>query len=401
MSSVDKHPDENALNPSSAAARRWARTWVEIDPDALRRNWRRIVAHLPAGGFAIACVKKDGYGHGLLNVARALAGEENLWGLGVATIEEAVALRECGMRNAECGIDKTTHILVMVPLEGEALDEAIRLKTTLTITDLNEARAADRAAAGLGLTASAHFKFDTGMGRLGRLPDEVAAEFVEIARLPNLRVEAVYTHLADAWHDETSRARQRAAMARFREAAGDAAKTLPVHWGGSDAMVFLRDLPPGDGLRAGIALYGDHPAADFEPAMTFKTRIVYRRRVPPGTPISYGSEFTTTRETELAVIGAGYGNGVLRALGNKADILIDGQRCPIRGRVCMDQVIVDVTDPLAAGASIQVGDEAVIFGRQTTPDGATTILPAAEQARHAGTISYELFCLAGQMNPHR
>lgn len=319
-------------------------------------------------------------------------------------------------------MEDSPRILVMAPFAGEALEEAIRLKTTLTMTDLADARAADRAAAKLGLTAAAHFKLDTGMGRLGRLPDEVAAQFADIARLPNLRIEAIYTHLADAWNDEASRARQRAAMARFRDAAGDTASRLPVHWGGSDAMAFSRELDSndglrrgGDGLRVGIALYGDHPVADFEPAMTFKTRVVYRRRVPPGTPISYGSEFVTTRESELAVIGAGYGNGVLRALGGgreghdggqaHADVLIAGRRCPIRGRVCMDQVIVDVTDAVAAGATIDVGDEAVIFGRQTAPDGGpngeTIILPAAEQARRAGTISYELFCLAGRMNPHR
>ena len=168
---------------------------------------------------------------------------------------------------------------------------------------------------------------------------------------------------------------------------------LPVHWGGADAVRVLGELPETASLRVGIALYGDHPAfPDLEPAMTFKSQVIYRRRVPAGTKISYGGTHLTQRPTELALVGAGYGNGLPRALSGKGQVLIGGRRLPILGRVCMDQVVVDVTET----PETATGDEAVIFGRQGGVD-----LPAREVAGQIGTISYELFCIAGQLNPRR
>jgi alanine racemase len=400
---IDNQPAADRRDAEAEATRRWGRTWVEVDPAAIARNWRRVAARLPKRGFGIACVKKDGYGHGLATVARALADEPGVWGVGVATLEEAIALRA-----PEAGLSPDLRILILTPLANEALEEAVRVRATLTVTDLAEARAADRAAEKLGLGAEAHFKLDTGMGRLGRLAGEVAGEFPEILRLRRLRVGALFSHLADAWSDAhdwdspVNHRQQRAVMKRFRGAAGPGAAALPVHWGGSDALAFADAFAPGDGIRVGIALYGDHPAAPFEPAMTFKTRVVYRRRVPAGTTISYAWIYTTTRPTELAIVGAGYGNGLPRALsGRGAEVLIAGRRCPILGRVCMDQCVVDVTDLATSGIDPRVGDEVVLFGRQQAPGGAVTYLPAAEQAARAGTIAYELFCLAGMLNPRR
>lgn len=372
----DPHCEE-CLRPDTDA---WGRTWVEIDLGALRRNIGRVAGHLPAGGRLIISAKKDAYGHGLLEVIKAAAELAVVGAIGVATVEEGIVLRRAGL-----GLP----VLCFSVLEGPALAEAIRQELTLTVTNLAEAAAADHEAAAQGRRARAHFKLDTGMGRIGRLEGEVAGQIPQIRALGHLELEAVYSHLADGWADPASARAQAERLAAFR--ADARLEDLLCHWGGSDALALKEIQQPGTWLRSGIAVYGDHPGiAGLEPVMTFKSRVVYRRSVPAGTAISYGATFRTTRPTELAMIGAGYGNGLLRALSGRGWVLLRGVRCPILGRVCMDQVVVDVT----AQPEVRMGEEAVIFGRQ-----GAALLPAAEMAQLAGTISYELFCLAGQLNP--
>jgi alanine racemase len=166
---------------------------------------------------------------------------------------------------------------------------------------------------------------------------------------------------------------------------------LPAHIGGSEVLVLPNALALTPWLRSGIALYGDYaPLRDLEPVMSFKSRVIYRRLAPAGTAISYGGTFVTTRPTELALIGAGYGNGYPRSLSSQGHVLARGRRCPILGRVCMDQIVVDVSET----PEVRVGEEAVLFGRQGKAE-----LRIDEVARQAGTISYDLLCLAGQLNP--
>ncbi|MEN6624673.1 MAG: alanine racemase [Candidatus Sumerlaeia bacterium] len=354
------------------------RSWVEVDLAAMRRNAERFAAKLPEGGRMIAAVKKNGYGHGMLPVMRRLKDMEAFQAAAVSELDEALALRA----------DYDGPILCFAVLAGEALREAIEAGIILTVTNFDEARQASNAAAELGRVAAAHFKLDTGMGRIGRLGDEVAAEMANVLRLDALRVEALYTHLANGWTDPDGARRQWGLLQDFQRRSGLGA--VPCHVGGSDSLVLGSIASAAVWLRTGIVLYGDHPGVDgLEPVMTFKSHVVYRRAVPAGTTISYGMTFTTDRPTELAVIGAGYGNGYMRALSGRGEVLLGGVRRPILGRVCMDQFMVDVT----GGPEVRVGDEAVLFGRQ-----GEAILPAAEVAARAGTISYELFCLAGQLN---
>jgi alanine racemase len=355
------------------------RTWCEISAGALRRNFRRVAARLRGGGLIVSA-KKEAYGHGLVGIATALREEKGFAAVGLATIEEALDLRA---RFAEL------PILLFSVLRGQALREAVRAGLILTVTDVDDGRAAAQAANETARAARAHFKLDTGMTRLGRRGDEAATQVAELRALPGLHIEAIYSHLADAWNDPASARAQVARLDTFCTRTG--LESLPRHWGGSDGLRLIGELPEGTGLRAGIALYGDHPALpELEPVMTFKSRVVYRKAVPKGTAVSYGGTYVTERETQIAVVGAGYGNGYLRVLGNRASVLIGGRRCPILGRVCMDQFMIDVTD----GPQATVGDEVVLFGRQ-----GDLVLPAAEVAAAAGTISYELFCLAGGMNP--
>ncbi len=359
-------------------------TWVEIDLEAIRRNFARFAEKLPPTVKIIPAVKKEAYGHGLIEVARMLADEPRHEAFCVATIDEALRLRRAGIQSS---------IFCMSVLRDEALRVALAEGIILTVTDLSDAREISESAKAIGKTAETHLKIDTGLGRLGRLPHEIIGLLPEIVRLTHLRLDAVWTHLADGGNDRAGAKAQAERLANFlKEAQQTGFKDLRCHLGGSDAFV-LCDEFQFDAIRSGIALYGYHPGIEgLEPAMTFKSRVIYRRRAPAGTKISYGGTHTLRRDSELALVGAGYGNGYPRSLSNRGQVLIRGRRLPILGRVCMDQIVVDVTD----FPSVELGDEAVLFGRQ-----GSEILSADEVANWAETISYELLCSAGQINPRK
>ena len=192
-SSIPAHPDAPAcsccLRPEAEA---WGRSWVEVDLSAFRRNFERVAARLPPAGRLIVSAKKDAYGHGLLATLGAVIDSPALGAAGVATVEEGLALRRTAL---------PVPVLCFSVLEGEALAEAIRHDIWITITNLEEAAAADTLAARLGRPAVAHLKIDTGMGRTGRLPAEALAALPALSALPHLRLTAIYSHLADAFAD--------------------------------------------------------------------------------------------------------------------------------------------------------------------------------------------------------
>lgn len=376
ISSSDASPQSASYVPSQELT---PQTWVEVDLEALRRNFHRVADLLPESVSIIFSVKKDAYGHGLIPAVRALADAPRLYAVGVAVIQEALALRESGLN---------VPILSFSVLRGIALRAAIERDILLTVTTLGEASLADQAAASLGRMAAAHLKIDTGMGRIGLTPDDAARELREIARLRNLTIEGVYTHVPDGWSAPDKTRRQMEDLVRFADENGLSGRFL--HLGGSDGLAAKSD-PHLGGIRAGISIYGYHPGiAELEPAMHFKTRVIYRRRAPKNSRISYNGLRTLERDSELAVIGAGYGNGYPVALSNKASVLIRGRRFPVLGRVCMDQTVIDVTDC----PEIALDDEVVLFGRQGMER-----LGADEAAAWANTIPYELLCMAGQINP--
>jgi len=354
-------------------------TWVEIDLEAMRRNFRRVASQLPPAVPLIFSVKKDAYGHGLIESVRALETEPQYHAAGVATVDEALALRAAGI---------DSPILCFSVLQGAALRAALGRGIMATVTNFEESAEADRRAAELGLTAALHFKIDTGMGRIGRVVDEIRAHLPEILQLRHIRVAGLYTHLPDGWRRPDEARRQMDELVRFAREIGLDDRLL--HLGGSDALS-VRDHPALGAVRAGISIYGYHEGApELEPAMHFKTRVIYCRPAAAGSRISYNGLYTLTRDSELAIVGAGYGNGYPISMSNKASVLIRGRRCPVLGRVCMDQTVVDVTD----APDVQCGDETVLFGVQ---EGQR--LGADELAVWGNTIPYELICAAGQINP--
>ncbi|PZN03206.1 MAG: alanine racemase [Bacillota bacterium] len=363
-------------------------TWVEVDLDAIAHNVETL-QRLAAPAQLMAVVKADGYGHGAVMVARtALA--HGARRLAVAVVEEGVHLRQSAI---------ACPILVMGWTPPWQYGLALRYDLELTVSSEEEARALAEAARREGRRVRVHLKVDTGMGRLGLRWDhprlaEVAAR---IAGLGGLELVGVFTHLATA--DDPDAPLTEEQLARFGRivATLDERGLRPLLRHAANSAALLR-LPGAryDLVRPGIALYGLEPfrgavaAFDLRPALAWKTRVALVKEVPAGTPISYGATFVTRRPSRIAVLPVGYADGLRRALSNRGQVLVGGRRVPIVGRVCMDQVMVDVTD----AGPVAVGDEAVLIGRQG--DEAIT---ADEMAGWMDTIGYEVVTGIGRRVP--
>ena len=343
-------------------------TWVEVDLTAIRNNVRQMRAL--TGTRVMAVVKANAYGHGAVEAARAAAEAGAEW-LGVARASEGGTLRAAGLR---------LPILVLGYTPPDQAAEAIGHDLTLTVFDLVTARAYAATARALSRVARLHVKVDTGMGRLGVLPAD-APEFVRAVRaLDGVEVEGVFTHFAGADMADLSSARRQ--VAEF-EAALNAIARLPlVHAANSAAAVALPEARF-DMVRMGIALYGLNPSDDvpcppgFRPALTWKAIVTQVKTLPPGHGVSYGAEYVTPKTETVAVVPVGYADGYRRFPKNVNEVLIHGQRAKVRGRVCMDQIIVGVSHL----PETCVGDEVILVGPGMTAD---------EVARRWGTINYDV-----------
>ena len=361
-------------------------TWAEVDLDAIAHNARGLKERAGEGAELMAVVKANAYGHGAVPVART-ALENGASRLAVNRALEGVELRQAGI---------TAPILVMgysLPSEAETI---VRWDLTPTVTTVEGALALSAMSDRQGKITPIHVKVDTGMGRFGLLPDEVVAFVRRIAELPGLKLEGLFTHFAVADRaDKTYTHRQFGLYMQVVEQLEEAGFAIPLkHVANSATNLDLPEMHL-DMVRCGIALYGLRPSAEVEPAiplkpaMALKSRVARVRTLPPGSSISYGCTYTTTRHTRVALVPVGYGDGYHRILSNKGSVLIGGKRAPIVGRVCMDQFVVDVTghfDRLRTGIDgVRQDDEVVVFGRQGEEE-----ISAEEVAALAGTINYEV-----------
>ncbi len=354
----------------------WTR--AEIDLDALEHNLGVIRARLSPGCRVMGMVKADAYGHGAIEVARCLE-QAGIDYFGVANIFEAVSLRDAGIR---------TPILIAGYTPAELTGRLIDFDITQCVPDLRAARQYAAQAAALGRTLRVHIKLDTGMSRYGivcpgRIP-EATAEVQEILSLDRLDVEGIFTHFACSDDsDETPTDAQLACFAEIsRKVEQNCKKSLLKHCANS-AAVLQYTRTHFDMVRAGLALYGLEPgpglgAGELRPVMTMKAPITQVKTIPAGASVSYGMTFTARRETRVATVPVGYGDGYLRAYAG-ACMTVHGKAAPVIGRICMDICMLDVTDI----PETEAGDEAVVFGAApcTTPD---------QLAELAGTISYEV-----------
>lgn len=354
----------------------WTR--AEIDLDALEHNYRTLCARLKPGCRAMAMVKADAYGHGAIEVARCLEGCGVSY-FGVANIFEALSLREAGIR---------TPILILGHTPAELTEKLIEYDITQNVTGADVAGAYGAAATALGRTLRVHIKLDTGMSRYGIVcrgrTEEAANEALAVCETPGLSVEGVLTHFACSdEEDGTATEAQLADFTAVLDLIGRKyKKDLLKHCANSAAVLQYRHTQF-DMVRLGIALYGLEPApglsgGTLRPVMTMKCPVTLVKTVPAGTSVSYGMRFTTQRETRIATVPLGYGDGYLRAYAG-ACMTVRGKSAPVIGRICMDICMLDVTDI----PDVREGDEVTVFG---APPHTT----AEDLAKIAGTISYEV-----------
>ncbi len=347
---------------------------IVVDLDIIRENFRAI--RKAAGVPAMAIVKANAYGHGAVEVATALADQADFFG--VACIFEALELRHAGIKNP---------ILVLGQMPSDAYPEAIRQGIRPTIFTYEDAQALSEAAQALDMNALFHFAVDTGMGRIGFQVTEQDADVCQkIMQLPNLDCEGIFSHYATSDEADLTRARSQAQL--FEEfcamLAGRGVHPRMRHMDNSAGIINFENHY--DMVRVGIILYGLEPSSDVDirplgikPALSWRSRIAHIKTLEAGRGVSYGATYTTCAPTRIATLPVGYADGYRRGLSGKFHVLIRGQEAPILGRICMDQMMVDVTHI----PEVSTDDEVILLG-----DG----LSAEAMAQILQTINYEIIC---------
>lgn len=358
--------------------------WTEIDLSAIAQNVRMIKSLLSINTRFCAVVKADAYGHGAVPVAQT-ALEAGADQLAVAILSEGIELRRSGI---------TAPVLILGYTPAVQALLVVRNGLSQTVFSWEMAKALSDAATLAGGKVKVHLKIDTGMSRIGILPEEAADFAAAVAALPNLEIEGVYTHFATS--DSSNKTFCREQFACFQQVLANIAKRgidIPIrHCANSAAVIDMPEMHL-DMVRPGIILYGLLPSAEVNkkiqllPAMKFKARIAYVKELSSGMPVSYGCTYITDCPRRIATLPVGYADGWSRLLSNKGNVMIQGRRAPIVGRICMDQCMVDVTDI----PNVCLNDEVLLFGGQD--------LSVEEVAEQLGTINYEVVCMVGKRVP--
>src|SRR4051812_27878625 len=334
-------------------------TRADIDLGAFSRNIDTVAARLPNGARLVAVLKANAYGHGAIETARR-CDPDRVAMIAVALLEEALELRRAGITLPLFVFGSTT-----------AIDVALDNDITLGVVGPEELSVVCEVARHRDV--GIHLKLDSGMGRMGVVESELPAVIEMIRNTPRLRIDGIYTHLANADEpDDSYTATQIANYDRMLGALRESGIDAPLHHFANSAATLRGLVRPGDYARTGIALF------TLSPVMRWRTEIVRLKMLPRGAAIGYGTTFHTGRESRIATLPVGYADGYRRVLSNKAEVLVRGKRVPVVGRVSMDLVTIDVTDVEA-----RVGDEVVLLGDS---------ISAAELAEKANTITYEIFC---------
>ncbi|MEI6633378.1 MAG: alanine racemase [Chlamydiota bacterium] len=365
------------------------KTWAEIDLGAVRENIAKIRARLGRGVGLLAVVKADAYGHGMSQISRAALQAGASW-LGVSNIHEALQLRRS---------HPSARILILSAGMAGHAGAIVRHRVTPVICSLEMLEAVAGAARRAKRIVDVHIVIDTGMGRIG-VWHEGAFDFIRRARrTKGVRIQGLSSHFACAADRDLSFTKLQ--LDRFKRVLGKCARAgirFPLtHIANSGALLGL----PSSYFtlaRIGIMLYGVYPSREviksipLRAALTLKTEICFLKNVPPGRSISYCRSYVTYRDTRVATIPIGYGDGYCRLLSNRGEVLVRGQRAPVVGNVTMDQTMIDVGHIPGA----QVGDEVVVIGRQGDSE-----ITVNEVADLTGTIPYDVMCAMGKQVQHR
>lgn len=367
------------------------RVRADIDLDAIIYNMDRMHENLKPGTKMMGVIKTDGYGHGAVQIGRELEKLPYVFGMAVATAEEALILRKCGIKKP---------LLILGYVFPYAYEQLIKENIRLTVFKSDMIKEINECAKKAGKKALVHIKTDTAMSRIGIKPDIGGADFVkECLSMDSIETEGIFTHFAKAdERDKSSVLKQLAVFRDFLETLyKETGYDFPIkHCSNSAGIIELREANM-DMVRAGITLYGLWPSDEtsrnvvtLRPALSLKSHIVYIKEISKGTCISYGGTFQAEKPMRIATIPVGYGDGYPRGLSNKGSVLIKGKRAPILGRVCMDQFMVDITDIPDAGE----GDEVTLIGKDENE-----IITMEELGNLSGRFNYELACDLGKRIP--
>lgn len=363
--------------------KQYSRLKAIIDLDAIEYNMDHMNAGLAEGTKMIAVVKTDGYGHGAVPIAEMLEEKDYIWGYAVAMIEEGMSLHRAGIRKP---------ILCLGGIFPEEYEDAIRAGIRLNVYHYEMAQKISEQAVAMGEDAYIHIKIDTAMSRLGfQVTEESVDEIIRISKLPGIVLEGMFTHFAKAdERDKSSAEEQMKAYLWMKEELE--AKNLHFLYYHCSNSAGILDLPWAnlDLVRAGIAMYGLYPSEEVDkngvelrPAMQILAHVTHVKWIQAGTQVSYGGTFEAKEPMKIATIPIGYGDGYPRSLSNKGYVLIHGKKAPILGRVCMDQMMVDVTEI----PEVQFGDLVTIVGKN---EG--TYLSVEVLSELSGRFPYEFIC---------
>ena len=369
----------------------YQRVWAEVDLDAIWENMVHMKENIAENTKILAVIKTDGYGHGGVPIAKMLEQLDFMFGYAAATYEEAHVLREAGVKKP---------ILILGYTFPYCYEELIREEIRPAVYRRDTVEELAAAAAKVGKKAKVHIKVDTGMGRIGITPDEEGLEFVRfLIEHPELEVEGIFTHFAKS--DETDKTSANHQLELFQnfidKIQTELGITIPVKHCSNSAAILEMPQANMDMVRAGITTYGLYPSEEvskdivpLRAAMSLYSHIVYCKTIHSGQSVSYGGLFTAQKDTRVATIPVGYGDGYPRSLSGKGYVLIHGKKAPILGRVCMDQFMVDISEIPEA----MDGDKVTLLGM----DG-TERITAEELGELSGRFNYEFVCDLGKRIP--
>lgn len=366
---------------------KYYRVYASVNLDNIYANMKELKDNTANGTQMVAVIKTDGYGHGAVPVAKTI--DDLVAAYAVATIDEALNLRRHN-------IDKPIYILGFI--YEHRMKDAILNDVRMTVYDVEMAKQISKEASQMNKNAYVHIKIDTGMSRIGfATTDEAVADICEIAKLPNIVMEGIFTHFAASDSaDKKAATMQLESFNSFNEKLASNGIDIKIKHCSNSAGIIDMPMANMNEVRAGIALYGMYPSDEvnkravmLKPALELKSHVIFVKDVPAGVGVSYGSTFITDKPMKIATIPLGYGDGYPRNLSNKGYVLIKGVKCRILGRVCMDQFMVDVTD-----LDVKKGDVVTLVGK----DGDESIT-VEELAALAGTFNYEFVCNLGKRIP--
>ena len=368
----------------------YSRVYAKIDLDAVAWNMEQMKKNLKEGTEMVAVIKTDGYGHGAVQVASMLESYDYVWGYAVSSLDEAVVLRAAEIQKP---------ILVLGCIFPDQYWEMLKYEIRMNVYTKEMAEAISALAVEKGEQAYVHIKLDTGMARLGFSAEESSIEEIkEIAELPNLVLEGVFTHFAKAdEEDKTFTMMQLEKFEWMTQRLEEEGVTFPyVHASNSAGIIDVRRADY-NLVRAGIAIYGLYPSEEVDkekvqlkPALSLKSHIAFVKDIPAGTPVSYGGDFVSEHQMRIATIPIGYGDGYPRSLSDTGYVLIRGKKAPIIGRICMDQFMVDVSDI----PEVKFGDKVTLIGRDQEE-----YLPVEKLSELSGRFNYEFVCDLGKRIP--